>query len=343
MSTTTRIELVGLVGLVALLTLAGCKGAKTAADIRLEKDSGGQVTAATLVGRNVTDADLQGIAENGQQLTELRFQECSQVTSQGMQAFQGAFPQLKLLDLVRVPIDDDSLAYLASSTTLADVKLAHTNFTGTGLKHLASCPLKRLVVVSRVVTAEGMKNLAALQSLEELELDCQDLPLKQISALSQLKNVKKIVAFRTPVGPQGIEVLKDMTQLEYLHLNSPDINDDSIATINTLSNLEWAEFDYGTLTNEGIKQLQLPKLKQLSLDGCKNVTDDGLGNFSGMPALESLMLGSTGVAGIDLTPLANLPNLKEVKLMGNQFKGGDKAIQELKAKLPNCQVFIMQG
>lgn len=62
-----------------------------------------------------------------------------------------------------------------------------------------------------------------------------------------------------------------------------------------------------------------------------------------MPALESLMLGSTGVAGIDLTPLANLPNLKAVRLKGNQFKGGDKAIQELKAKLPNCQAFIMQG
>lgn len=340
MSTRTRFELVGL---IAFVTIAGCKGAKPAADIRLEKDAAGQVTSATLVGRNVTDADIQEIAKNGQQLTELRFQECSQVTSQGMQAFQGAFPQLKLLDLVRVPIDDDALANLANSTTLADVTLAHTNITGTGLRHLASCPLKRLVVVSRVVTTDGMKNLGTLLTLEELELNCQDLPLKEISAVAQLKNLKKLMAFRTPVGPQGIEVLKGMSQIEYLHLNSPDINDDSVATLNTLSNLEWAEFDYGTLTNDGIKQLQLPKLKQLSLDGCKSVTDDGLGNFAGMPALESLMLGSTGVAGIDLTPLANLPNLKEVKLMGNQFKGGDKAIQDLKAKLPNCQVFIMQG
>lgn len=155
--------------------------------------------------------------------------------------------------------------------------------------------------------------------------------------------MKKLVAFRTPVGPQGIESLKGLSQLEYLHLNSPDINDESVATINTLSNLEWAEFDYGTMTNDGIRRLQLPKLKQLSLDGCKGVTDEGLGNFAGMPALESLMLGSTGVAGLDLTPLVNLPNLKEVKLMGNQFRGGDKAIQDLKAKLPKCEVFIMQG
>ena len=329
--------------LLTCLISSGCTGAKQAADIRLEKDAGGQVTSATLVGRNVTDADIKEIAKNGQQLTELRFQECSQVTSQGMQTFQGAFPQLKLLDLVRVPIDDDSLANLANSTTLADVTLAHTNITGTGLKHLASCPLKRLVVVSRVVTADGINSLGTLQTLEVLELDCQDLPLKDISAIAQLKNLKKLLAFRTPVGPQGIEVLKGMTQIEYLHLNSPDINDDSIATLNSLSNLEWAEFDFGTLTNEGIKQLQLPNLKHLSLDGCSAITDEGLGNFSGMPALESLMLGGTGVAGIDLTPLANLPNLKEVSLMGNQFKGGDKAIQELKAKLPNCQVFIMQG
>jgi hypothetical protein len=62
-----------------------------------------------------------------------------------------------------------------------------------------------------------------------------------------------------------------------------------------------------------------------------------------MPALESLMLGSTGVDGYDLTPLANLPNLKEVKLMGKQFKGGEKAVKELKTKLPKCEVFIMRG
>jgi Leucine-rich repeat (LRR) protein len=329
--------------LIVCVMVAGCKGAKPAADIRLEKGTDGQVTSATLVGRNVTDADIAEIAKNSQQLTELRLQECSQVTSQGLKAIEGAFPNLKLLDLVRVPVDDGSLAYLANSATLADVTLAHTNITGTGLKHLASCPLKRLVIFSHVVTADGMKNLAALQTLEEVELHCQELPLKEFSQISQLKNLKKLVAFRTPVGPQGIESVKGLSQLEYLHLNSPDINDQSVATINTLSNLEWAEFDYGTLTNDGIKRLQLPKLKQLSLDGCKGVTDEGLGNFAGMPALESLMLGSTGVAGIDLTPLANLPNLKEVKLMGNQFRGGDKAIQDLKAKLPKCEVFIMQG
>jgi Leucine-rich repeat (LRR) protein len=134
-----------------------------------------------------------------------------------------------------------------------------------------------------------------------------------------------------------------MTQLQHLHLNSADINDQALETLNTLSGLEWVEIDYGTMTNEGLKQLQLPKLKHLSLDSCKGITDEGLGNFSGMQALETLMLGSTGVAGIDLTPLANLPNLKEVRLMGNQFRGGDKAIEALKAKLPNCEVVIMRG
>jgi hypothetical protein len=328
--------------LTAIVVAGGCEGPRPSADIRLEKDAAGQVASATLVGRNVTDSHLHEVAKNSQ-LKELRLQECSQVTSQGIKSLQGAVPQLKLLDIVRVPIDDAALENLAGSTSLEDVTLAHTSVVGLGLKHLASSPLKRLVVFSRVVTADGMKNLSALQRLVELELHCQDLPIKEISAISQLKQLKKLVAFRTPLGPKGIEVFKGMSQLEYLHLNSADINDESTATLNTLSNLEWAEFDYGTITNEGLKQLRLPKLKQLSLDGCKGITDGGLGNFDGMPALESLMLGSTGVDGYDLTPLANLPNLKEVKLMGKQFKGGEKAVKELKTKLPKCEVFIMRG
>ena len=328
--------------LLACIALGGCKGVKPAADIRMDKDAAGQVTSMTLVGRNVTDGDVKEATKHTQ-ISELRFQECSQVTKKGLSALNGSFPQLKLLDLVRVPIDDSSLEDLAKSATLTDLTLAHTQVVGSGLKHLTNCPLKRLAIFSRTVSAQGMKNLAALQSLEKLELHCQDLPLKDWVAIQDLKNLKKLVAFRTPVGPQGIDALKGMTQLQWLHLNSTDIQDESIDTLNSLTGLEWLEIDYATLTNAGLKRLQLPRLKQLSLDGCKGITDDGLANFESMPALEMLMLGGTGVAGVDLTPLANLPNLKEVRLMGNQFRGNDQSIQALKAKLPNCEVVIMRG
>ena len=329
----------------AILTcciLSGCNGARPTPDIRLTKDATGQVTSIVMVGKYITDSDLKDATKHTQ-VTELKLQECSKVTNKGLGHFKGSFPQLKSLELVRVPVNDSSLADLSNSQSLADLTLAHTNVTGQGLKHLVNCPIKRIAIFSRVVTADGMKNLGMLKGLEELELHCQDSNMKDLVAISELKKLKKLVAFRTPVGRQGLEVLRGLDQLQWLHLNSSDIDDESIEVLNTLTSLEWAEFDDGTLTNEGIKRLQLPKLKQFSLDGCRGITDEGLSNFTGMPAIESLMLGGTGVAGIDLTPLSSLPNLKEVRLMGNQFRGNEESIRALKAKLPKCEVVIMRG
>lgn len=322
--------------------LSGCNGVRPAPDIRLTKDAAGQVTSIVMVGKGITDSDLKDATKHTQ-VTELKLQECSKVTNKGLGHLKGSFPQLSSLELVRVPVDDSSLADLSNSQSLADLTLAHTNVTGLGLKHLANCPITRIAIISRVVTADGMKNLGMLKGLEELELHCQDSSLKELVAIHELKKLRKLVAYRTPVGRQGLEVLRGLDQIQWIHLNSPDIDDASTEVLNTLIGLEHAEIDDGTLTNEGIKRLQLPKLKQFSLDGCRGITDEGLANFTGMPAIESLMLGGTGVAGINLTPLSSLPNLKEVRLMGNQFKGNEESIRSLKAKLPNCEVVIMRG
>lgn len=322
--------------------LSGCDGVRPAPDIRLTKDASGEVTSIVMVGKGVTDSDLKDATKHTQ-VIELKLLECSKVTNKGLGHFKGSFPQLKSLELVRVPVDDSSLADLSNSQSLADLTLAHTNVTGLGLKYLANCPITRIAIFSRVITADGMKNLGMLKGLEELELHCQDSSLKELVAINELKKLKKLVAFRTPVGRQGLEVLRGLDQIQWIHLNSPDIDDESTEVLNTLSGLERAEIDDGTLTNAGIKRLQLPKLKQFSLDGCRGITDEGLSNFTGMPAIESLMLGGTGVAGINLTPLSSLPNLKEVRLMGNQFKGNEESIRALKAKLPKCEVVIMRG
>lgn len=323
--------------------LCGCTGsAGPAADIRLTKDAAGQVVIASLIGKQVTDADVKKATEHSG-LTELHLQECSKVTGTGLGHLKGQLPKLGLLELVRVPIDDAALESLATASALSDLTLAHTNVTGSGLASLASCPISKLTVVSRVVTADGMKALAKLAKLKELELQCQDLQLKDCPFISELKELKKMVAYRTPVGKGGLASLQGLANLEYLHLNSSDIGDDAIDALNSLVGLEWVAIDSASFTNEGIKRLKLPKLKHLSLDSCRGVTDEGLGYFVGSPAIESLMLGGTGVTGVDLTPLSNLPNLKEVKLLGNQFRGNDDSIKALKAKLPNCEVFIMRG
>lgn len=175
----------------AILTcgiLSGCDGVRPAPDIRLMKDASGEVTSIVMVGKGITDSDLKEATKHTQ-VIELKLQECSKVTNKGLGHFKGSFPQLKSLELVRVPVDDSSLADLSNSQSLADLTLAHTNVTGHGLKYLVNCPITRIVIFSRVITADGMKNLGMLKGLEELELHCQDSSLKELVAINELKKL----------------------------------------------------------------------------------------------------------------------------------------------------------
>jgi hypothetical protein len=130
-----------------------------------------------MVGNAVTDSDLRDASKH-KLLVELKMQECSKVTSQGLSELGSAIARLEVLDIVRVPFDDSSMKDLANASALTDLTLANTNVKGPGLERLASCPLKRFVFISRVATAEGINSLSKLSSIEELELQCQDLSLK---------------------------------------------------------------------------------------------------------------------------------------------------------------------
>ncbi len=327
--------------LLIALALFGCTKRPTA-DIRISKDAAGQESNVTLVGKNVRDDDLKSLADKSS-LRELSLQECSQVTDAGIAGLQSIIGGLTKLSMIRVPVSDDGLKHFSGAKSLADLTLAHTNVTGAGLAHLSNLPIVRMSLQSRVVKGEALAAIANLQELQDLELQCQDLTLASLPALGKLSKLQSLVAFRTPVGPGGIESLRGLAQLRKLVLFSKDIDDASIDALNTLTNLEELEIASASLTDVGLGKLKLPKLKNLSLDSCTGITDAGLANFGGMPELERLMLGGSSVQGKDLTPLANLKKLKNVLIMGNQFKGNSESIGALKKLLPDCEVSIMRG
>ncbi len=327
--------------LAASLLTIGCES-RPPADIRLTTDSSGNTISAVLIGPNVRDADLASLVKYTG-LQDLHLQECSQITDAGLAKLTDLSSRLTKLSLIRIPVSDAGMKFLANARTLKDLTLAHTNVSGSGLQHLANSPLARLSLQSRSVKADALAELSKLAGLEELELQCQDITLGSLPILGSLKKMTSLVAFRTPVGKGGLESLRGLSQLRKLILSSSEIDDESIDAINSLSGLEEVEFATASITNEGLKKIKLPKLRDLSLDTCVNITDEGLANLTGMPELERLMLGGTSVQGKDLTPLAVLRKLKIVLLKASQFKGNDQSIQNLQGRLPECQVSIMRG
>lgn len=310
---------------------------KAIAKVKSDEDS----QEVTLFGSDVTDAELQQLAEFDQ-IKSLTLQECPQVSDDGLVVLE-KLDGLETLKLIRVPISDVSLSHLRSSDVLSDLQLAHTEVTGGGLEHLADAPLVRLSLHSHMVTPEGLEALPKLVSLRELELQCPSITFTQLPALEPLADLETLVAYMTPVGTGGMEKIRNLKNLRTLQLDGRGVKDKGVLALNTLTSLESLELTNADITNQALKEIALPELKKLSLSGCTQLTDEGLKNLEGVDTVEYLNLVDTGVAGRDLTGLAVIPTLREVVLSSGQFKGGREAIAALKMLLPECEVVITQG
>ena len=304
------------------------------------RDADGQVVSLRLRGSDVTDAELQQLAEFGK-LSELTVQEC-RVADDGLAALEQV-SELKTLELIRVPVNDEGLRHLRSARSLDKLLLAHTEITGPGLRYLADTPVSHLSIHSRVVTAEGLSSLSELTSLRELELHCPEIQIEALASLVPMTELESLVTIRTPLGRAGLERIRGHQRLQKLILDASDVDDNAAVILNTLPELQELDLSNALITDEGLKQLSLPKLQTLSMCGCLGVTDAGLRNLQGMTSLVYLDLTEASVTGLDLTGLAVVPTLREVTMSGEQFKGNNATINALKKLLPNCEVFILRG
>jgi len=80
----------------------------------------------------------------------------------------------------------------------------------------------------------------------------------------------------------------------------------------------------------------LEGLRELSLLGCKNVTDDGVAHLKGLTSLNKLALSGTQVSDDGLKYLVDMKNLEI--LMLQQTNVTDEGVAELQAALPDCEI-----
>lgn len=311
----------------------------TLADTEVNAD--GEVLAIRIFGADVSDAEL-GQLGDFEHLESLSLQECAVITDDAMTA-AGEHPRLRTLSLINVPISDAGLANLGRSNSLDKLLLGQTRVIGAGLGSLATTPISTLTIHSRVATADGLAAIPKLTSLRVLELHCPQVKIADLPSFRPLIQLVSLVATRTPLGTTGLERFRGHAGLKRLMLNADGLGDGTLAILNTLTELEELELAGAKLTDEGLRQLAMPKLRTLSLVGCAGVTDLGLKNLAGLSGLEELDLTEAGVAGRDLTGLHSIKTLRTVIMSGGQFKGNDASLKALKALLPACEIRILRG
>jgi hypothetical protein len=109
--------------------------------------------------------------------------------------------------------------------------------------------------------------------------------------------------------------------LEALHLDFCDVQDDAVSVLGEFENLASLALRHTQVTDSGLRPLgRLTKLEILWLDQ-SHVRGDGLAHLAKLPLLEELSLHGCQIQDDALRHLANLPHLRELDLRSTQVTG----------------------
>mgnify|MGYP001773748273 FL=1 len=175
------------------------------------------------------------------------------------------------------------------------------------LKHLTK--LKELNLSGNPVS-----DLSALKDLKHLKnLDLRKTKVADLSSINSIKTLKNLTyGYMKNTDTIDISQIKDLTNLEFLSLG--DIKIKNFHVLNNFKNLTFFS-PPKSVTVEDMKMLiDLKKLKTLSLDNNKHITNiDFLLNF---PNIEQLSLRNTSIK--DISVLKKIPRLITLDISDTQ-------------------------
>ena len=246
----------------------------------------------------------------------------------------------KLINLTKLEleynkfIDISPLAALAGLPDLTSLSLANdAQRSGMQEKPMLSdlSPLSGLINLTELkLTGNHVSDLTPLVSLTNLTyLNLGRNRLTDITPLSELKNLKILDLYGNPqIGDPA--PLADLTNLEELYLERVPISDlSTLSGLTGLKKLDLRQTHISDLTPlsslTGLTNLGL-RANQLS-----DVTP--LGNLTNLTGLD---LGENKIS--DITPLESLTGLTSLLLDDNNI--GNKDVERLKEKLPNCTISL---
>lgn len=260
------------------------------------------------------------------------------------------FQKLRVLDLRGVLLDDADLREVAALKGVTVLRLTPKR---TPIKPYWS-----------LITEKGVKELAALKGLVELDLNGGMLTPEMGKALAELKGLQTLrMPLRASVdgsSDEGVIALGGVTQLTTLDLNCRLVTDAGLKGLANLKNLTILNAHFGRVTDAGAKDIAgltkltdldvghnpvtdaglkelatLKNLTRLNLDHT-GVTDAGLKEVAKLGQLTDLSLAFTGVTDAGLKELAALKSLNRLKLTGTNVTA--EGIAELQKALPKCKI-----
>ncbi len=166
----------------------------------------------------------------------------TRITDEGLVALK-SIRSLKKLNLGGTEVTENGFLHLRDIKTLEYLGLPSESVTDKGLSYLAELgKLKHLRMPSphyvkpnmdkRLYTDEGLRELAKLQSLEELFIAGLGVTDEGMSHVAKLKNLKDLHIFGCPITNEGLAKLTALKSLRRLTLYKTKITISGLAELN---------------------------------------------------------------------------------------------------------------
>jgi Leucine-rich repeat (LRR) protein len=147
--------------------------------------------------------------------------------------------------------DDDDLALLAGMRSIERLTASDNKFSDAALKHVGSLTGLRYLDLSGCpnITSVGMKHLAELSKLEDLNLAGTAVGDEGLKYFANLKSLRGLDLRGTAVGDDGLAHLSKLKNLGGLVLGDTKVTDAGLANLAHLVNLQVLVL-YGTQTTD---------------------------------------------------------------------------------------------
>ncbi|MCC7529157.1 MAG: protein kinase [Candidatus Melainabacteria bacterium] len=317
------VSLIATVSIITYLTLQGEKNARSA-DRVLEED---QIKIEKTV-LSVADAQLLGTRKKNRD-TESDDEDAAAQYEQSEKSRLNLTGNETVLALRRKNIGDIDAKLIEQNKQLDRIGLAEAKFDHKMLGRLSGS-LKSLRLAETGMKDDEMRYVAKNTALVKLVLNANPISSKGIRHLASMNSLRFLDLANTRCDAAAIYELRNLSNLQALHLNNNDRMDDKAAeAVSFLSGLQELTLDHTSITGEGIAYLRrLRGLSKLTLDGL-NLQDNDIASLKDISSLKVLSLSHNKITAAGLKSLTQLKQLSSLYLDFNPIddKGVDYLLQ----------------
>jgi hypothetical protein len=213
---------------------------------------------------------------------------------------------------------------LASLPELGSLSLDGDSITDESLRRLSeSKTLTELTLSGKGFSDDGLKSLAAMEHLQRLTLTDERITAEGIRHLSRAPQLKALSLLGCPkIDDSVLAAVGQMPALEILAVVGGSLTDDGLAQLNALIELRWLLLKSDTITGSGLASLtDLRQLAVLSVTGA-SVSNEVFAHVSQFPKLQMLRVGTgkrgdkAAITEEGLKRIGNAPSLDRLTLVG---------------------------